>query len=114
MISGWLESNIVSIITVGASVVYFISKIDSSNKANRDFFQNEIHHISELLKLNHQTLQGEIQMLKEKNEMEFKGIKDDINRLEVKQSESNNIKERTALLEASLKSLHKRIDKEEN
>lgn len=111
MLAGWLESNIVSILTVGASVVYFVTKIDSSNKAQKTFFESEIKHLTKLIELNHANLQGEIQRLKEKNDSEFKGIKEDINRLEVKSDQANHVRERVSVLEASAKSAHNRIDR---
>ena len=110
MISGWLEANLVSIITVGASVIYFISKLESSTKSNKEFFKAEIQHLTDIVRLNHENLKGEIQRLKEKQTEDNKALKEDICRLETKQAESNKVKERLAIAESSLKSLHKRLD----
>lgn len=110
MITGWLEANLVSVITVGASVVYFISKLESSTKNNMNFFKAEISHLTDIIRLNHENLQSEIKRMKEKNEDDLKNIKENIGRLERKQEESNRIKERLSIAEVSLKSLHKRLD----
>ena len=110
MISGWLESNIFSIITVGASVVYFVARLDSSNKAHKEFFKSEVAHLSEIINLNHKNLQDDLQRLREKNEYDIKDLKKDIERLETKQAESNCIKERLAIAEVSLKAAHHRAD----
>ena len=55
-------------------------------------------------------LQDEITRLKEKSEDDMRNVREDISRLEKKQEESNRVKERTAIVEASLRSLHKRLD----
>ena len=112
MISAWLESNLVSIITVGASVIYFISKLESSTKSNKEFFKAEISHLTDLLQLNHSNLQSEIQRLKEKQSDDIKGLRENLDRLEEKTDQVNHVRERLTIAEASLKSLHKRLDVE--
>ena len=66
--------------------------IDANKENQRDSLEREISHIKDLLNVNSTE------------------TREDIKRLEVAQRESNKIKERIALAEASLKSLHKRLD----
>lgn len=55
-------------------------------------------------------LSREVSHLKDLISMMSNETRSDLQRLEIRQNESNNIKERTALLEASLKALHHRLD----
>ena len=65
----------------------------AANKENqKDALEREVSHIKDLLNVNGTE------------------TREDIKRLEAAQRESNKIKERIALAEASLRSLHKRLD----
>jgi gas vesicle protein len=66
--------------------------IDANKENQRDSLEREISHIKDLLNV---------------SSVE---TREDIKRLEAAQRESNKIKERLALAEASLRSLHKRLD----
>ena len=68
--------------------------IDASKDHQRDSLNREISHIKDILNM---------------SSME---TREDIKRLEAAQRESNKIKERLAIAENSLKSLHKRLDVE--
>ena len=68
--------------------------IDASKDQQRDSLNREISHIKDILNM---------------SSME---TREDIKRLEAAQRESNKIKERLAIAENSLKSLHKRLDVE--
>ena len=83
---------LLNIILTIASMVFFIAKLDATTKMYKEVFTLELRHVREILESNKQD------------------VKSDIERLEQKQNESNNIKERLALAENSLKSLHHRID----
>lgn len=68
--------------------------IDASKDQQRDSLNREISHIKDLIAMT-------------SNE-----TREDIKRLEARQAESNRVKERLAIAENSLKSLHKRLDVE--
>lgn len=68
------------------------SLIDASKDQQRDSLNREISHIKDILN------------------MSSVETREDIKRLEAAQRESNKIKERLAIAENSLKSLHKRLD----
>ena len=70
------------------------SLIDASKDQQRDSLNREISHIKDLIAIT-------------SNE-----TREDIKRLEARQAESNRVKERLAIAENSLKSLHKRLDVE--
>ena len=55
-------------------------------------------------------LEREISHLKDLIAMTNSEVREDIKRLESRQNESNKVKERVAILTASVKSLHKRLD----
>lgn len=66
--------------------------LDREKNNSREAWQNEISHLRELVNINANETRADIQ------------------RLEAKQERSNHVKERLVLAEASLKSLHKRLD----
>ena len=66
--------------------------IDANKENQREALNREISHIKDLLSVSSTE------------------TREDIKRLEIAQKESNRVKERLALTEASLRSLHKRLD----
>ena len=66
--------------------------LDREKNNSREAWQNEISHLRELVNINATETRADIQ------------------RLESSQRESNHIRERIAIAENSLKSLHKRLD----
>ena len=66
--------------------------LDREKSNSREAWQNEIQHLRELVNINANETRADIQ------------------RLENSQRESNRIRERIAIAENSLKSLHKRLD----
>jgi hypothetical protein len=66
--------------------------LDANKEHQKESLEREISHIKDLLNVSSAE------------------TREDIKRLEAAQRESNRIKERIALAEASLKSLHKRMD----
>lgn len=66
--------------------------LDREKNNSREAWQNEIAHLRELVNINASETRADIQ------------------RLENSQKESNRIRERIAIAENSLKSLHKRLD----
>ena len=134
-----MEANIVISLITGLEIlgvisggIYLVGKIDANTKANQEALnaatatnQKAIAQLADLLKQNMHDMKEMIQMQKEQQRenlnREISHIKDlisisnnemreDIKRLENAQREANRVKERTALLESSLRSLHKRLD----
>ena len=66
--------------------------LDANKEHQKDALNTEISHIKDLISMSNTE------------------TREDIKRLEAAQRESNKIKERIALAEASLRSLHKRLD----
>lgn len=104
-----------------AGGIYLVAKIDSTNKSNKE----AIDSLAELIKQNMQDTKDLLAMNKEQQReslrTEIAHIKDlmrisndetrgDLKRLEEAQRASNQIKERLAIAENSLKSLHHRLD----
>lgn len=112
--------------------IYLVGKIDANTKANQEALnaatetnQKAIAQLAELLKQNMQDMKEMIQMQKEQQRenlnREISHIKDlisisnnemreDIKSLRESQNRANHMQERIALLNASVKSLHKRLD----
>ena len=67
--------------------------IDTQKDHSRETMNREIAHLKDLISLTNAETRADIQ------------------RLEQRQAESNRVKERIALAEASLRSLHKRLDR---
>lgn len=105
---------IIFIITSIVSAVYFVTKVESSNKANKEFFTATVSHLKESMQLSEkngkENISQEISHLKEFFDCKLCDVKEDIGRLERKQEESNKVKERIVVLEQSSKSFHKRQD----
>jgi hypothetical protein len=68
------------IIFIGG-IAFFAAELKASTKAHQDLLNSEISHVVNLIEINHNNL------------------KEDIQRLEKKQEESNRIKERLAMQE---------------
>jgi len=109
---------IIFIITSIASAVYFVTKVESSNNSNKEFFAATVCHLKETMQLSEknskENINQEINHLKEYFNCQFCDVKEDIGRLEHKQEESNKVKERIVVLEQSSKSFHKRQDNYES
>ena len=71
-------------------IIFFAARLENATETNKEIISTEISHVLKLMEINHQNL------------------KDDISRLEKKQSESNQVKERLAkqeILVAELQSV---------
>ena len=79
--------------------------IEKNNQETRNMFQSYKENQKE-------SLSREIAHLKDLIELNAREQREDIKRLQSAQAESNRVKERLAIAEASLKSLHKRLDVE--
>ena len=72
---------LLEILGFAGAIIFFAARLENATKMNREAISTEIQHVLKLMEINHQNL------------------KDDINRLEKKQEESNKIKERLATQE---------------
>ena len=106
-----------------AGGIYLVAKIDATNKLNKEsidalaeLIKKNMQDTKELLQLNkeqqRESLAREIAHLKDLLNINNNEMRADIQRLEAAQKSSNMVKERTALLESSVRSLHKRLDLE--
>ena len=131
IVSGVLEGGVALLIAItGAAVL--VGQIKENAKRNQEDieviktmmheYQEDMKHmitknmsdVKQLIELNKEnqrdTLNREISHIKDMIAMTSSETREDIQRLEAAQKESNKIKERLALAEASLRSLHKRLD----
>ena len=106
-----------------AGGIYLVAKIDATNKSNKEsidalaeLIKQNMKDTKELLQLNkeqqREALAREIAHLKDLININNNETRADIQRLESAQKSSNLIKERLAIAENSLKSLHHRLDVE--
>lgn len=131
MISGIIEGGVALLVGVFGGI-YIIGQIKGSaerNAADIEVIKNMMHDFQrdmkemimknmadtrDLLDANkeHQkeSLEREISHIKDLLNVSSAETREDIKRLESAQRESNKIKERLALAESSLRSLHKRLD----
>lgn len=122
----------IEIVGAIAGGVFIVGKIDATTKANQDALhaatstnQQAISQLAHLFSKNMEDIKDLIQLHKEQQRevlnREISHIKDlisisntetreDIKRLELAQQRSNRVKERLAIAESSLKSLHHRLD----
>lgn len=121
-----LQSGI-ELLIAAAGGIYMIGQIRATAETNRVGIETLKHDLTNLLEKNNESvhelldsfkshqresLEREIKHLKDLLEVSSRETREDIKRLEARQSESNRIKERLALAESSIRSLHKRMDLE--
>ena len=122
----------VEIIGVIAGGIFIVGKIEANTKANQEALhtatqtnQQAIAQLANLFNKNMEDMKGLIQLHREQQSdalnREISHIKDlisisntemreDIKRLQEAQNRANHLQERIALINASVKSLHKRLD----
>ena len=122
----------IEIIGVIAGGIFIVGKIDATTKANHDALtaatntnQQALAQLANLVSKNMEDMKGLIQLHRDQQNdalnREISHIKDlisisntemreDIKRLQQAQSKANHLQERIALINASVKSLHKRLD----
>lgn len=88
-----------------ASICFFIAKLDAMTKANRQFYETTIANLHENISQKFAYLEGNITEKFRVVDERFANITDHVNRLEVKQTESNKIKERLAIMEHTVRML---------
>ena len=92
------------------SICFFIAKLDAMTKANRQFYETTIANLHENISQKFAYLEGNITEKFRVVDERFSNITDHVNRLEVKQTESNKIKERLAIMEHTVKALIEKHD----
>lgn len=115
----------VELLVAAAGGIYMVGQIKATAEANRQgletlkkdltaLVEKNIESMHDLLEASkaHQreNLEREISHLKDLVDITSRETREDIKRLEARQSESNRVKERLALAESSIRSLHKRLD----
>ena len=87
------------------SICFFIAKLDAMTKANRQFYETTTANLHENISQKFAYLEGNITEKFRVVDERFANITDHVNRLEVKQTESNKIKERLAIMEHTVRML---------
>ena len=109
------------IIGVIAGGIFLVARIEATTKANREaidslasLIKQNMQDTKDLLALNkdqqREALAREINHIKDLINLNNNETREDLKRLEASQRESNRVKERLAIAENSLKSLHHRMD----
>jgi hypothetical protein len=88
-----------------ASICFFIAKLDAMTKANRQFYESTIANLHENISQKFAYLEGNITEKFRVVDERFANVTDHVNRLEIKQMESNKIKERLAIMEHTVRML---------
>ena len=94
---------ILNVVCVAASVIFFIAKLDAMTKSNREFYESTINNLHENMNDKFMFLETNMSEKFSSVNSRFETIKEDIQRLEHKQAESNKIKERLAIVEHAIR-----------
>ena len=110
MINGIDAAFVLNFAVVAGSIVYFVSKLESNAKSNKEFYTQSMRSLQE--NLDNKFIYLEKNMVEKFNGVSerFHGIKSDISRLEHKQEESNKIKERLAVAEQAIKEITAKLN----
>ena len=93
----------INLACVVVSVCFFVAKLDAMTKSNRQFYETTIANLHENINAKFAYLEGNITEKFRVVDERFTNITDHVHRLERKQEESNQIKERLAVVEHMLK-----------
>lgn len=96
---------LINLACIIASICFFIAKLDAMTKANRQFYETTIANLHENISQKFAYLEGNITEKFRVVDERFANITDHVNRLEIKQTESNKIKERLAIMEHTVRML---------
>ena len=96
---------LINLACIIVSICFFIAKLDAMTKANRQFYETTIANLHENISQKFAYLEGNITVKFRVVDERFANITDHVNRLEVKQTESNKIKERLAIMEHTVRML---------
>lgn len=132
MLSGGLFEGLAAIAIAAAGGLIIIGQLKSNAERNaadidaiktmmhefqedmRELISKNLADVKQLIELNKENqrdaLNREITHIKDMIAMTSSETREDIKRLEIRQDQANRVKERLALAEASLRSLHKRLD----
>ena len=101
---------LINLACIIVSICFFIAKLDAMTKANRQFYETTIANLHENISQKFAYLEGNITEKFRVVDERFSNITDHVNRLEVKQTESNKIKERLAIMEHTVRMLMNSTD----
>ena len=101
---------LINLACIIVSICFFIAKLDAMTKANRQFYETTIANLHENISQKFAYLEGNITEKFRVVDERFANITDHVNRLEVKQTESNKIKERLAIMEHTVRMLMNSTD----
>lgn len=131
MISGVIEGGIALILAIGTAIFAFGQMRESARKNEsdindikkmiadyqkntQDLLEKSMDDMKELLNTNRlnqkEALEREISHVQDLISVTTHEIHDDIRRIELRLEEINKIREKTALLSAAVRSLHRRLD----
>ena len=96
---------LINLACIIVSICFFIAKLDAMTKANRQFYETTTANLHENISQKFAYLEGNITEKFRVVDERFANITDHVNRLEVKQTESNKIKERLAIMEHTVRML---------
>lgn len=99
MIEHMDANSIIQLLILLGSIIFFIAKLDSTTKMNRQFYEKCLNNLHEVIDGKFTALESTMNEKFNGVSERFHGIKHDISRLEHKQEESNRIKERLAIVE---------------
>lgn len=109
-VSGVDAAFVLNLLVVGGSIIYFVARLESTSKSNKEFFERSISALSENLNNKFTFLEKNMDEKFNGVSERFHGIKSDISRLEHKQEESNKIKERLAVAEQAIKEISNKLN----
>ena len=107
--SGIDAAFVLNLLVVGGCIIYFVARLESTSKSNKEFFERSIYSLRENLNNKFSFLEKNMDEKFNGVSERFHGIKSDINRLEHKQEESNKIKERLAVAEQAIKEISNKL-----
>lgn len=110
MINGIDAAFILNFAVVAGSIIYFVAKLESNSRANKEFYERSMQALRENLNNKFTYLEKNIDEKFNGVSERFHGIKSDISRLEHKQEESNKIKERLAVAEQGIKEISSKLN----
>lgn len=94
---------LINLLCVVASIIFFIAKLDANTKSNHEFYKKAMDTLQENIESKFKYFESNMNEKFYGINEKFSSMKNDINRLERKQEESNKIKERLAIVEHTLK-----------
>jgi len=110
MITGIDAAFVLNFAVVAGSIIYFVAKLESNSRANKEFYERSMQALRENLNNKFTYLEKNIDEKFNGVSERFHGIKSDISRLEHKQEESNKIKERLAVAEQGIKEISSKLN----